>query len=295
MNCSRCGHQLSDNSNFCQNCGNIISQQNTNFSQPDINTNQAGDFSQQPVPPYPNQQPSTLLGKISKITGIASIILVFVLQILIIPFAIVGLIFGYKNKKLTNKIDIGIILNLIAIVIAIPIFILYDNILPDSNTDNNDTSANTNAGQIKGQFSREIFSGKSFDYKTSFDNAVFTFKADSTFECAYTGGTTYKGKFEVYNGLNITAKATKIAADSNIKNAEALADDIRNVSTSMMSDSEAILNTYLLYLQVSESTENGHTDSIDILQPFLIKYDPSTNTGTAVNILGRTQGSFTLK
>ena len=76
-----------------------------------------------------------------------------------------------------------------------------------------------------------------------------------------------------------------IKNDPTISNGESLANDINNVTNAMIDSTNDMLNTYLLWLEV----DNG------IIQPFAISYDPNTNLGIAVNILGRTQGSFILK
>ncbi len=163
------------------------------------------------------------------------------------------------------------------------------NILQNSNVDNT-------KNEVLGTYTREIFSGNSFNYKTLYDNAIFKFNKDSTFECIYEGGATYKGTYEVYNGVNITAKASEIAEDTSIKHAENLAEDIREVSEEMMSSNvSSLLNTYLLYLKVTQVVENNISTNREVLQPFVIKYNPDTKTGDAVNIYGQTSGTFTLK
>lgn len=160
-----------------------------------------------------------------------------------------------------------------------------------------DISQNNNEVQNKvlGNYSREVFSNNIFEYLTSYDTAKFKFNSDSTFECTYEGGSTYKGIYEVYNGLNITAKANSIKEDASITNAEQLSIDIMNVSNAMMSDTEYILNTYLLYIKVNKEINNDVSKDVDILQTFLIRYDENQSRGTIVNILAQTQGSLIKK
>jgi len=165
---------------------------------------------------------------------------------------------------------------------------------PTTNGDTqNGNERGNNDSSVKGQYSNEVFSDERFDYKTSYDNAVFTFNTDSTFECEYyEEGVIYKGTYEVYNGLFIAMKTKEIKEDSSINNAEMIADDIDSVSGRMMTKLEDMLYTYLLYLQVDEMIEGDDSTEIDIIQPFCIKYDINTDTGIAVNILGQMQGSF---
>lgn len=198
------------------------------------------------------------------------------------------------EQKNSNK-KLPFILCLVTVLVIL-VILVYNS---KSNNVKNNTSNNVNTNNtastttskttknIKGNFSREIFSGNTFDYITSNDTATFTFKNDSTFEVDYKlSGNKYQGTYEVYNGFFITPKTTEISEDTSIKNGEMLAKDINNISNSMMTDSKSILNTYLLWLTV---------DDQNILQPFVLIYNEETKTGTAVNIIGRTQGSFTLK
>lgn len=63
----------------------------------------------------------------------------------------------------------------------------------------------------------------------------------------------------------------------------------------MSSDMYSLLNTYLLYLKVTQVVENNVSTNREILQPFVIKYNTDTKTGNAVNVYGQTSGTFTLK
>ena len=66
-------------------------------------------------------------GKISKTIGIISIISVFILMVFVFPISIVGLVFGLKHKKEDGKLNIGIILNVISILLMVPIYLVYSN------------------------------------------------------------------------------------------------------------------------------------------------------------------------
>lgn len=156
-------------------------------------------------------------------------------------------------------------------------------------------SLNSSKNTVNGIYSNEIFSNNIFEYKTSYDTATFKFYDDSTFEIIYAGGSTYKGTYEVYNGVNISTKANEIKNDITISYSEQLYIDIINVSNAMMSDEKYVLDTYLLYLKANTEIKNGISKNIDVLQPFLVRYDASLNEGIIVNILGQTQGALILK
>ncbi len=122
MYCSQCGNSVKSDANFCQHCGAIINkkQEKSTSLEPDFNK------------PYPEQDPlyhsnnnqpkEQNNGKISIIIGAITLILVFILQIFTIPLSIVGLVFGVKYYQQTKKIGIGLILNIISLILALPIF-----------------------------------------------------------------------------------------------------------------------------------------------------------------------------
>ena len=63
------------------------------------------------------------------IIGIVSLVLVFIFQIFTMPLSIAGIVFGALSLKENKKHKNGLILNIISLVIAIPIFILYFSLL----------------------------------------------------------------------------------------------------------------------------------------------------------------------
>ena len=194
-------------------------------------------------------------------------------------------------KKANPLVIIGIlvlVLNVIGVAGCGLVRNSYNNSL-------NNNGNNNNKSEVQGAYTREIFSNNAFDYKTRYENALFEFSSDSTFEFTFEGGITYRGIYEVYNGLMIPVKAREIEADPNIYYAYSLAEDIRNVSYQMMTTPEAILNTYLLYIKALEVVEDGISGDVEILQPFVVYYEPSTNTGVAVNIMELMRGSFTMR
>lgn len=68
-------------------------------------------------------------GKISLIIGIISIIVVFFVQIFAMPLALVGFIIGIKGLKEDKNRKLGLILNTVAFVIAVPLLFIYANVL----------------------------------------------------------------------------------------------------------------------------------------------------------------------
>jgi len=251
MFCSKCGNQLNKEDKFCNSCGSTNTQVNNNEVNNEVNQvnpihQEFGNLNQNMNSESFQNQLNSNKSNNTKNSGIKKYL----------PFIIGGLIVLIIITSVVNNMD-----------------------------RNSDNDGNNNTSQIKGQFSREIFSGNTFEYKTMYDTASFTFNSNSTFVVSYTGGDIYTGNFEVYNGLFIAIKADEIAEDASIQNASTLATSIKNVSNSMMATPELLLNTYLLWLK----TDDG------VLQPFVLKYDSSTNSGTIVNVMAQTQGSFTKK
>lgn len=119
MFCKNCGNQLNENEIFCGRCGtkvetNIVGENpfNQNF---DSNISDKKDKSKK--------------NTISIVLGIVSLVLVFILLVFIWPVSIVGIIFGILALKENKKYKLGLILNIISLVIAIPLFMLYSNII----------------------------------------------------------------------------------------------------------------------------------------------------------------------
>lgn len=138
MYCKNCGNELKENEVFCGRCGNKvvidntsnisqnsnlnmnnqnISQQSYNYSQPSFNNNQ--NF---------NKKDNNWKNTVSFVIGIVSLVLVFLFQILTMPLSIVGLVFGILAIRENKKHKIGLILNIISLILAIPMFMLYSNI-----------------------------------------------------------------------------------------------------------------------------------------------------------------------
>ena len=110
--CSKCGKKLKKGELFCSECG-------TKVKNSDINTKKV------------NNNKSTKKNKeglltASLVIGIIAIIFSAVLNVLIVPVAILGLIFGIvgKSSKGKGKKIAGIILNSFALFIAVIVFVV---------------------------------------------------------------------------------------------------------------------------------------------------------------------------
>lgn len=104
--CSRCGNKNEQNTKYCSKCGNRLE---INEIQENINV---------PI------QKKEGLATASLIIGIISLVFSFVLNIFILPLAIIGLILGIVNKIKKGKKFAGIILNAVAIIVSIIMIII---------------------------------------------------------------------------------------------------------------------------------------------------------------------------
>ena len=108
--CSKCGKKLKKGELFCSECGTKIKNSNTNTKK---------ETNKKPV----KKNKEGLLTA-SLVIGIISIIFSAILNVLIVPLAILGLIFGIvgKSSKGKGKKIAGIVLNSLALFIAIIVF-----------------------------------------------------------------------------------------------------------------------------------------------------------------------------
>jgi len=113
MYCENCGSKLKEGDNFCTNCGSKVNVQSIENNNIEHNENKQIKYVQ-----------SDGYATASLILGIISVILAFILNVLILPLPIVGLICGINSKTKTGSKTAGIILNIIAFVIVIVILIL---------------------------------------------------------------------------------------------------------------------------------------------------------------------------
>lgn len=135
MYCKNCGNELKENEVFCGICGNRVIVDNTpntlqssnlniglqNTNQQNYNCPQQGFNNNQNF----NKNDNNLKNTISLIIGIISLVLVFIFQIFTMPLSTAGLIIGISALRENKKYKIGLILNTISLVLAIPIFIFF--------------------------------------------------------------------------------------------------------------------------------------------------------------------------
>ncbi len=286
MYCKNCGNKLSDDTNFCPKCGMVV--ENNNIGMVETNVNNAINENMNNMSMNNNVVNKNQMENSNQTFNTNQT--VNAPQMNSIP-----------QSKRKNK---GVVITVLIVAVVATVMILIsqkpkDDEYSDNNNystsedNNNNNNANNNTNnnnsgtnnKVKGNYSREVFSNNSFNYITNYDTAVFKFNNDSTFKVDYKNGSTYTGTYEVYNGFYISVKANEIKEDVTITNGKVMAEEIKRVTNEMMTTTEDMLNTYLLWIKTNDG----------ILQPFAVKYDPKTNTGTAINILGITKGSFNLK
>lgn len=115
MYCSKCNNEIKFGEKFCSRCESEISDNGLNPQNINNNCN--------------NKSKSNWKNITSLVIGIISLITVFIFQIFTMPFSLIGIVFGVLSFKNNKKHKAGLILNIISFVIAIPIFMLYSNIL----------------------------------------------------------------------------------------------------------------------------------------------------------------------
>ena len=123
--CENCGAKIEKEGLYCPKCGKKVQMKEVKEKEQVENSN--------------NKKES--LGTASMVIGIISLVLSFIINVAILPLAIVGLILGIVNKAKKGKQISGIILNSIAIVVAILIAVvlifLFVNVTKDLNDNRN--------------------------------------------------------------------------------------------------------------------------------------------------------------
>ena len=107
MYCTHCGKKINENTNFCTQCGQKIEKKTSNYN---IDTS------------LDKNKKEKNLEVISLIIGIISILGSFIFNIFVIPVAVTGIILGLQANK---KLNIGVILNIIAIILTIVIIFIF--------------------------------------------------------------------------------------------------------------------------------------------------------------------------
>lgn len=142
MYCKNCGKVLNQEEKFCANCGAKVENETSfvvenNIIENNVNQNPEvkQNFESQPqtnginLVDVNNTKKSNWKKTTSLVIGIISLVLVFIFQIFTIPLSIVGLVFGIISVKENKKNKVGLILNIISLGLAIPILLLYSNLL----------------------------------------------------------------------------------------------------------------------------------------------------------------------
>lgn len=100
--CEECGQKVENNDKYCPKCGkNLVV----------VKTNKGGNDNKE------------TLGTVSMVFGIISLVLSFIINLLIFPLALSGFIMGIANKAQNGKKISGIILNALAMFVAIVVFV----------------------------------------------------------------------------------------------------------------------------------------------------------------------------
>ena len=125
MFCTNCGRKLNPGDTFCTGCGcsvkseetlnenNLVNafNNNQNLINNDFNMNQGVNM----------EVKNDSKKKISLIMGIISLVIVFLVPILCVPFAIVGIIFGILALKENKKYKAGLILSIVSLLLILPV------------------------------------------------------------------------------------------------------------------------------------------------------------------------------
>ena len=108
--CPDCGSKLRKNAATCKECGKNLKEEKktTKKTTKKVENNNRKGFV-----------------IVSFILGIVSIVFAFVLTVLVIPTAVLGLIFGLLGREPKGKRKAGIIMNIIAIVLSIIMLIVW--------------------------------------------------------------------------------------------------------------------------------------------------------------------------
>lgn len=134
MTCSKCRNEVENDSKFCCNCGNNLTEDSingagcfwNNNNQENINqNNQLLNYQQSlSINDSNSQNSKNGLAIASLVIGIVSLILSLFVNIFVFPLAVIGLVLGLSNRNKCGIRMAGIILNIISLVISLLILIL---------------------------------------------------------------------------------------------------------------------------------------------------------------------------
>jgi len=174
--CPMCGTSVPENSNNCPMCGNLI-----NYNQNNMYNQQPNMYVNQPI--YNNQPDMTKpdgFAIASLILGIISLV-GCIGNLLILPFAILGIIFGCVSKRTKGMKTAGIVLSSIAIVLVALILLFVFVILGytiDELMESVEDSEVIVENDVSGYYNCKTYSGtgESAEY-----SIVLELKSDNTF------------------------------------------------------------------------------------------------------------------
>lgn len=109
--CENCGDKVSTDDKFCSKCGKV--------QKIDVNKEKPKNIK------VTKTSSSEGLGVVSMVLGIISFVFSFIINLFIVPVALIGLTLGIVNKASGGKKVSGIVLNLISIFISITVFIIW--------------------------------------------------------------------------------------------------------------------------------------------------------------------------
>lgn len=227
--CEHCGEKLEDNQAFCTKCGKKVKKgENKPKEETKTDKKVESTTSKQTLEPKKKEG----LGTASMVIGIISLVLSFVINILVIPLAIVGLILGIVNKAQKGKKISGIILNIVAIVLSIIVFIVALFILAVS-IGNTDEQHNT-IERIKDEINKQL---------TEDD-------IDGTWKCKSYRGTEYSIKLELDDDNNTFKCGLKDSFDKNYTKGNYTIESNQNATNTNM-------KSYRISMTSNEEYENG--------------------------------------
>lgn len=174
--CSKCGEENLSNATFCKSCGSELT--NAIVINNEVKKKEG-------------------LGIASIVLGVISLVLALIFNIFIIPIALVGLILGIINKAMKGKKFAGIILNALAIILSVIVFLVILFIMGIGisefvSSDEGKDFLNKFYNELDRQTSDNYVSGtwncKSFDGSGESDNYIVTMKLNNDY-------TFYWGKY----------------------------------------------------------------------------------------------------
>ena len=272
MVCPKCGHRNSDDAIFCNACGNRLdinnnpgnngvqnlngiygtnikenmninknynsynenNGYNTNYGiNNNLNLQPLNNTIDIPIEKKKERKKGSLIPYIiSIILGIFTLISSFLLNIIVLPFEIIGLLLGVISRK-GNGIA-GITINLLAMVVSIVVFSL-GTILQETTTES--TTDNSNSNKLKYISKYECGNYRSTNSSIEY-NIALELKEDST--------------FQMYNSTD-----KRLLSINGIYSMEHTNKDLNGITHQLEDISNLTYDTYILSLSASNRILNG--------------------------------------